>query len=51
MNNGELLLKTLEHLAMTLRKASPGVLFKGDKMSYVLDDALNEGRSFLVDLI
>jgi hypothetical protein len=51
INNGALLIKSLEHFLQILRTAEPGSFHTGDKLSFVLDSSLNEARTFLVELI
>ena len=41
MNDGTLLVGTLQNLSLTLSKVDPGSFHTGDKLSYVLDDSLN----------
>ena len=53
-NNGNLLIKSLEHFLHTLKSVEPGS-FKSDdkdiKYSFIQDANLNEARNFLVGLI
>lgn len=51
INNGALLVKSLEHFLQILRTAEPGSFHTGDRLSFVLDSSLNEARNFLVELI
>jgi hypothetical protein len=51
INNGQLLINSLEHLLQCLKQAGPGSLHSGDRLSFVLDASLNEARGFLLELI
>jgi hypothetical protein len=53
MNNGSLLINSLQHLYNILRDINKGALIhKADKrMNMALDVHLNEARNFLIDLI
>jgi hypothetical protein len=41
ISNGDLMMKTLEHLYQTLRNTKPGSIHTGDRYSFMLDDNLN----------
>ena len=51
VNNGALLITSLEHMIQTLKQVEPGSFHTGDKLSYVLDRSLNDARNFIMDLI
>lgn len=47
-----LLVKTLEHIALTLKRIEPGALFKTHtRTGFILDASLNDTRAFLVNLL
>lgn len=51
VRDGALLVKLLEHIVQALKKIEPGSLYTNDKFSFKLDASLNEGRTYLVQLI
>lgn len=51
INQGALLVKSLEHFHQILKQAEPGSFHTGDKLSFVLDSNLNEARAFLLELV
>jgi hypothetical protein len=47
-----LVIKTLEHLALTLKRIEPGALFKmHTRTGFILDASLNDTRAFLLNLL
>jgi len=51
INNGSLLMNSLEHVLQTLKQVEPGSFHSGDRLSFVLDASLNDARAFLLELI
>ena len=49
--NKDMLVNSLEYLYQTLRFAEPGSLYSTDKLSFMIDQNLNDARGFLVTII
>lgn len=49
--NKDMLVNSLEYLYQTLRFAEPGSLYSTDKLSFMIDQNINDARGFLVSII